>query len=105
MLIPSALLALLLILLVANVPPAAFMPAILVTAVGLLAGGAVGLLAGIRGPHWVIYGLIFAGVAALLLAPAPWSGLALVCVPVPALGYSMGKEIAFFRVNRASDSP
>jgi hypothetical protein len=105
MLIPSALLALLLILLVANVPSAAFMPAILVTAVGLLAGGAVGLLTGIRGPHWVIYGLIFAGVAALLLAHAPWSGLALVCVPVPALGYSMGKEIAFFRVNRASDSP
>ncbi|MGF9648894.1 hypothetical protein AAIH32_13015 [Pseudarthrobacter oxydans] len=105
MLIPSALLALLLIWLAANVPPPASMPAILVTAAGLLAGGTVGLLAGIRGPHWVIYGIIFAGVAALLLAPAPWSGLALVWVPVSALGYSMGKEIAFFRVNRASGSP
>lgn len=105
MLIPSALLALLLIWLAANVPPPAFRPAILVTAVGLLAGGAVGLLAGIRGPHWVIYGLIFAGVAALLLAPAPWSGLALVWVPVSALGYAMGTEIAFFRVSRASGSP
>lgn len=100
MLIPSALLVLLLIWLAANVPPAAFMSAILVTAVGLLAGGAVGLLAGTRGPHWVIYGLIFAGVAALLLAPAPWTGLALVWVPVSALGYSMGKEIAFLRLNR-----
>ncbi|WP_461189102.1 hypothetical protein [Arthrobacter sp. Z4-13] len=105
MLIPSALLALLLIWLAANVPAPAFMPAILVTAVGLLSGGAVGLLAGIRGPRWVIYALIFAGVAALLLAPAPWSGLALVCVPVAGLGYSMGKEIAFFRVSRASGSP
>lgn len=100
MLIPAIFLVLLLILLVGNVPRAVLAPAVVVVGVGLLTSGVVGLLTGIRGPAWLIYGVIFAGLAVLLLSPAPWRGFALLWVPVTALGYLSGKEIAFFGYNR-----
>lgn len=97
MLIPSVMLVLLLVLLVVGVPSESLVQAGLVVAGGMLSGGAVGISTGIRGPHWVIYVLIFTEVAALLMAPDPWRGFALLPVPVCALGYGIGKEIAHFR--------
>ncbi|WP_434995865.1 hypothetical protein [Arthrobacter sp. Ld5] len=100
MLIPAALLILLLVLIVSNVPREVLPAAVVVVGVGLLISGAVGSLTGIRGPAWLIYGVIFAGLGLLLLFPAPWQGFALVWVPVSAIGYLFGKEIAFFVYNR-----
>lgn len=99
MLIPGILLVLLLILLAGFVPREGFVPSIVIVGVGLLTSGAAGYFTGIRGPKWLIYGLIFAELAVLLLCPAPWRGLALLSVPVSAIGFAMGKEIAFFRYN------
>lgn len=98
MLIPGIFLILLIVLI-------GFLPSEVVThstaigVVGLLSGGAVGLLTGIRGPSWLIYVLIVAGIALLLVLPSPWRSLALLSVPVSALGFAMGKEIAFYRYN------
>ncbi len=64
-----------------------------------MAGGAIGFFTGIRGPHWPIYVLILTGLAGLLLLPHPWHGLAFVPIPASAIGYAMGKEVAFFRLN------
>lgn len=106
MLIPSlllVLLVLLVLLLVGFVPRDAFVPAIAIVALGLLVSAAVGLRTGIRGPSWLIYGLIFAELAVLLVSPAPWQGLALLSVPVSALGFAIGKEVAFLRYNNSHD--
>ncbi|WP_394251284.1 hypothetical protein [Arthrobacter pityocampae] len=100
MLIPAALLILLFVLIVSNVPGEVLPAAVVVVGVGVLISGAVGSLTGIRGPAWLIYGVIFAGLGLLLLFPAPWQGFALVWVPVSAIGYLFGKEIAFFVYNR-----
>ncbi|WP_146067415.1 hypothetical protein [Arthrobacter sp. SX1312] len=100
LLIPAILLVLLLFLLVGYVPREALVPAIVVVGAGLLISGAVGVRTGIRGPAWLIYGVILAGLALLLLAPAPWRGFALLSVPVSAIGYVIGKELAFFGYNR-----
>ena len=99
LLIPGVLLVLLLIVIAGFMPREVFVPSIVVVGMGLLTSGAVGVFTGIRGPSWLIYGLIFAELALLLLFPAPWRGLALLCVPVSAIGFTMGKEIAFFRYN------
>jgi hypothetical protein len=103
MLIPFVFLVLLVVLLVAFVPRDAFVPAIAIAGLGLLVSGAVGLFTGIRGPSWLIYGLIFAELAVLLVSPPPWQGLALLSVPVSALGFGMGKELAFLRYNSSDE--
>lgn len=100
LLIPMALLVGLLILILSTVPPEVILPAVVVVSGGVLAGGIVGFLTGVRGPHWPIYALMFSTVAVLLLLPSPWQGLALVAVPAAASGYALGKEIAFFRLDR-----
>ena len=100
LLIPAILLVLLLFLLVGYVPREALVPAIVVVGAGLLISGAVGVRTGIRGPAWLIYAVILAELALLLLAPAPWRGFALLSVPVSAIGYVIGKELAFFGHNR-----
>ena len=84
-----------LIALMGFLPTEIIMHATVIGVVGLLAGGAVGFLTGIRGPSWLIYVLIVAGIALLLVLPSPWRSLALLSVPVSALGFAMGKEIAF----------
>jgi hypothetical protein len=104
MLIPSLMLVLLVLLVVSFVPRDAFWPASVIVGVGFLVSAAVGLLTGIRGPFWLIYGLIFAELALLAVSPAPWQGLALLSVPVSALGFAVGKEIAFLRYN-SGDQP
>lgn len=100
LLIPAVLLVLLLIVIAGVVPREALVPSIVVVAVGLLTSGAVGFFSGIRGPMWLIYGLILAELGLLLLFPAPWRGLALVCIPVSAIGFAIGKDVAYFRYNR-----
>ena len=100
LLIPAILLVLLLFLLVGYVPGEALVPAVVVVGAVLLISGAVGVLTGIRGPAWLIYGVILAELALLLMLPAPWRGFALLSVPVSAIGYAFGKEIAFFGYNR-----
>lgn len=99
MLVPGAFLLLLLILLIANRPSQDLVASVVVVGLGLMASGAVGVSTGIRGPAWVIYVLILLEVALLLLLPSVWRGLALVCVPVSAIGFMMGREIAFLRNN------
>jgi hypothetical protein len=96
MLIPGAFL-ILLIVLIGFLPSEVLMQATGIGVVGILLGGAVGLLTGIRGPSWLIYVLIVAELAFLLVLPVPWPSLALLGVPVSALGFAMGKEIAFYR--------
>ncbi|MHA7207791.1 hypothetical protein [Arthrobacter sp. MDT1-65] len=106
MTIPSVLLAGLLILLFTSVPIDALPPALLITGAALFVGGAIGFFTGIQGPHWPIYALILTGLAVLLLLPHPWQGLAFVPVPTSAVGYAMGKEVAFLRMNlRPPTSP
>lgn len=100
MLIPGVLLVVLLISVVSFVPREVFVPSLVVVGVGTLAGCAVGILTGVRGPLWFIYGLISVELALLLLLPFPWRELALLCIPVSAIGFAMGKEIAFFLYNR-----
>ncbi|WP_394252037.1 hypothetical protein [Arthrobacter pityocampae] len=100
LLIPAALLVGLLVLILSTVPPEVIPPALVVISGGVLAGGIIGFLTGVRGPHWPIYALMFSAVAVLLLLPSPWRGLALVAVPAAAGGYALGKEIAFFRLDR-----
>ena len=100
MLIPAILLVLLLFLLVGYVPRDAFVPAVVVMGAGLLISGTVGVRTGIRGPAWLIYGVILAELALLLLSPSPWRGFAFLPIPVSAIGYLIGKEIAFFGYNR-----
>jgi hypothetical protein len=98
--IPAVLFAGLLVLLFISVPLDALSPALLVAGAALLIGGAIGFFTGIHGPHWPIYALILTGLAVLLLLPHPWQGLAFVPIPTSAAGYAMGKEIAFFRLDR-----
>ncbi|PPB49847.1 hypothetical protein C4K88_03910 [Arthrobacter pityocampae] len=105
LLIPAALFVGLLVLIVSTVPSEVILPAVVVVSGGVLAGGIIGFLTGVRGPHWPIYALIFTTVAVLLLLPSPWQGLALVAVPAAAGGYAMGKEIAFFRLDRRHPVP
>ncbi|MET4096740.1 hypothetical protein ABIB51_003694 [Arthrobacter sp. UYCu712] len=102
MLIPGIFL-ILLIVLIGFLPTAVVMHATAIGVIGLLSGGAVGLLTGIRGPSWPIYVLIVAGIALLLVLPSPWRSLALLSVPVSALGFAMGKEIAFYRFNSSHE--
>ncbi|WP_146069717.1 hypothetical protein [Arthrobacter sp. B0490] len=83
-----------------SLPRTVFPHSLVVAAAGLLAGGVIGLFTGVRGPDWPIYGLIFAGLAVLLLLSPPWQGLALAIVPASACGYATGKEIAIFRIQR-----
>ncbi len=99
MTIPMVLLAGLLVLFFNSVPLDVLPPALSITGAALLAGGAIGFFTGIRGPHWPIYVLILTGLAGLLLLPHPWHGLAFVPIPASAIGYAMGKEVAFFRLN------
>lgn len=100
MLIPAVLIIVLLMVLVGSRPGDDMVPAMLIVGVGLLASVAVGLRTGATGPTWVIYLLISIEVAVLLVLPAPWRGFALVCVPVSAIGFLMGREIAFLRADR-----
>lgn len=100
MTIPSTLFAGLLVLLFTSVPRDALPSALLTTGVALLIGGTIGFFTGVHGPHWPIYALILTGLAVLLLLPHPWQGLAFVPIPTSAVGYAMGKEVAFFRLNR-----
>ncbi|WP_326962186.1 MULTISPECIES: hypothetical protein [unclassified Arthrobacter] len=102
MLIPGIFL-ILLIVLIGFLPTEVVMQATVIGVVGLLSGGTVGLLTGIRGPSWLIYVLIVAGIALLLVLPSPWRSLALLSVPVSALGFAMGKEIAFYRFNSSHE--
>ncbi|MET0978922.1 MAG: hypothetical protein ABWX63_08905 [Paeniglutamicibacter terrestris] len=102
MLIPAIFL-ILLIVLIGFFPRDVAMLAAVIGVVGLMAGGAVGFLTGIRGPSWLIYLLIVAGIAWLLVLPSPWRSLALLSVPVSALGYAMGKEIAFYRFGNSQE--
>jgi hypothetical protein len=99
MTIPAVLFGGLLVLLFTSVSLDALPSALLITGAALLIGGAIGFFTGIRGPHWPIYALIFAGLAVLLPLPHPWQGLTFVPIPTSAAGYAMGKEIAFFRSN------
>lgn len=80
-------------------PLDALPPALLITGAALLIGGAIGFFTGTQGPHWPIYALIFTGLAALLLLPHPWQGLAFVPIATSAAGYAMGKEVASCRSN------
>lgn len=99
MLFPSGFLVLLLVL-VGSLPGGVFVPAMVIAGAGLLTSGPVGFFTGIRGPFWLIYGLIFTELAVWFLLPDPWRGLAPVCVPASAIGFLLGKEIAFFHSNR-----
>lgn len=104
MLIPGVLLVVVLALLVGTAPRGVLAAGIVVMGVGLLLSGAVGVFTGVRGPDWLIYLMILSGVAVLLLAPAPWRGLALICIPVSAIGYLIGKEVALIRYNRRREA-
>lgn len=95
--IPAVLLVLLLVLLFGYWPGHNVTASALVVALGLLLSGGVGIFTGARGPGWAIYVLIALAMGLLLAMPDPWRGLALVSVPVMAIGYSMGREIAFLR--------
>lgn len=97
--IPAALFAALVILVFTSVPLGSRPPALLVAGAALLTGGAIGFRTGIHGPRWPIYASILTGSAALLLLHHPWQGLAFVPIPASAIGYAVGKEIAFFRLN------
>ncbi len=99
-LIPAVLLIVLLMVLIGSRPGDDMVPAMLIVGVGLLASVAVGLTTGAAGPAWVIYLLISIEVALLLVLPAPWRELALMCVPVSAIGFLMGREIAFLLSSR-----
>jgi hypothetical protein len=99
MTIPSVLLAGLLVLLFSSVPLDVLPPALSIIGAALLAGGATGFFTGISGPHRPIYALVLTGLAVLLLLPHPWQGLAFMPIPASAIGYAMGKEVAFFRLN------
>lgn len=102
MIIPAVLLALITVLIV-FLPPQVVMEAAVIGGAGILAGGVVGILTGIRGPAWLIYALIAVETALLLALPTPWRLLALMSVPVSALGYAMGKEIAYYRYNSSHE--
>lgn len=99
MTIPTVLLAGLVIFLFSNVPLAVIPAALLITGAALLAGGTIGFFTGVRGPHWPIYALILTGLAVLLFLPSPWDELAFINIPASAIGYAMGKEVSFFRLN------
>lgn|GEM_PF-5220565 len=103
MLIPAGLLIILSILLISSNPGQELGPSALVLGLGLLASAAVGITTGVRGPAWAIYVLIVMEVAVLLLLPTPWRGFTFVCVPVSALGFLMGREVAFFRATRSRE--
>jgi hypothetical protein len=105
LLIPLVLFVGLLVFLFISTPSTVFPYALVVAGAGLVAGGVIGFFAGVRGPDWPIYALIFAGLAVLLLLPSPWQGLALAIVPASACGYGVGKEIATFRVQRRYPVP
>ena len=99
MAIPTVLLAGLVVFLFSNVPLAVIPAALLITGAALLAGGTIGFFTGVRGPHWPIYALILTGLAVLLFLPSPWDELAFINIPPSAIGYAMGKEVSFFRLN------
>ena len=40
-----------------------------------------------------------------MVSPPPWQGLALLSVPASALGFAVGKEIAFLRHNGSEQAP
>ncbi len=105
MLIPAVLLTVLVAVLIGYRPHQEMASSFLVVGLGLLASAAVGVLSGVKGPSWAIYVLIVLEVGLLLLLPAPWQGLALVSVPVSAIGFMMGREIAFLRINRTQGVP
>lgn len=105
MLIPAVLLTVLVVVLIGNRPHQEMASSFLVVGLGLLASAAVGVLSGVNGPSWAIYVLIVLEVGLLLLLPAPWQGLALISVPVSAIGFMMGREIAFLRINRTQRVP
>jgi hypothetical protein len=102
MLIPGTFL-ILLVVLISFLPTAVVVHSTVIGVVALLSGGAVGLLTGIRGPSRLIYVLIVAEIALLLVLPSPWRSLALLSVPVSALGFAMGKEIAFYRYDSSRE--
>ncbi|MBJ2122475.1 hypothetical protein I6N91_15955 [Arthrobacter sp. MSA 4-2] len=71
LLIPAVLLIGLLVLIVSFLPLEAVPPARVVAGAGVLAGGLIGLVTGVRGPYGPIYPLIFTELAVLLLLPSP----------------------------------
>lgn len=100
MFIPLALLGGLFLLVNRFTPPESLMPLLGVVGAGVIAGGTVGFYTGVRGPHWIIYALIFVAIVALYLLSGVWRGFALVSTPILIAGFSIGKELDFFRRER-----